>query len=157
MLTLTALGDALSGLYMEDHKKGGQAPELETGYEDRDDGAVFDAARDQLAAYFEGTLREFSIPLALAGTPFQRTAWDCLLTIPYGQTVSYGQQAAAIGKAGAVRAIGTANSSNPVSIIVPCHRVIGASGDLTGYGGGIDRKRWLLEHEKRHAPTLFSA
>jgi methylated-DNA-[protein]-cysteine S-methyltransferase len=156
-LTLTALEGALSGLYMENHKAGGQAPQIGPEYEDRDDLTVFDLARDQLAAYFAGSLREFSVPLALLGTPFQRAAWQELLAIPYGQTVSYGHQAAKIGKPGAVRAIGTANSNNPISIIVPCHRVIGASGDLTGYGGGVDRKRWLIEHERRNAPGLFNA
>ena len=121
----------------------------------RDAGAVLVPGRHphlrdlaaQLNAYFRGTLREFTVPLDPRGTPFQRRVWDYLRTIPYGQTRTYGQQAAAIGRPGAARAVGRANGSNPLSIIVPCHRVVGAGGALTGYGGGTARKRWLLNHE----------
>ena len=104
----------------------------------------------QLRAYFAGTLRQFTVPIDPCGTSFQRRAWQYLSTIPYGQTRTYGQQAAAIGRATAVRAVGRANGLNPLCIIVPCHRVIGAGGELTGYGGGLARKRWLLAHEAAH-------
>ena len=101
----------------------------------------------QLSAYFDGSLRVFSVPLAFEGTPFQRSVWQALLTIPYGETRTYGEIARQIGNPAAVRAVGAANGRNPISIIVPCHRVIGADGSLTGYGGGVEAKRWLLGHE----------
>jgi methylated-DNA-[protein]-cysteine S-methyltransferase len=101
-----------------------------------------------LAAYFDGVLGALGdIEIATAGTPFQETAWAALRAIPVGATRSYAQQAAAIGRPTAVRAVGRANGDNPVAIVTPCHRVIGADGALTGFGGGIHRKRWLLEHE----------
>ena len=103
----------------------------------------------ELEAYFAGRLRKFTLPLDLCGTPFQKTVWKALLRIPYGETRSYSDIAKAIGKPAAVRAVGLANGANPVSIIVPCHRVIGKSGDLVGYGGGLERKRALLELEAR--------
>jgi methylated-DNA-[protein]-cysteine S-methyltransferase len=104
--------------------------------------------RDRLDAYFAGELHAIDdIAVETAGTPFQRQAWAALRLIPAGQTVSYGMQATRIGLPAAVRAVGLANGANPVGLIVPCHRVIGANGSLTGYGGGIERKRWLLRHE----------
>lgn len=108
-----------------------------------------EAAR-QLAAYFDGTLTEFNLPIRMEGTAFRLQCWQALCTIPYGETISYGEQAKRIGNPKAVRAVGGANHHNPISIVVPCHRVIGADGSLTGYGGGVDRKKWLLEHERRH-------
>ena len=102
----------------------------------------------QLTAYFAGQLTAFDLPLHLQGTPFQLRCWQALTTIPYGETISYGEQARRTGHDKAVRAVGGANHRNPVSIIVPCHRVIGADGSLTGYGGGLDVKRWLLAHEQ---------
>jgi methylated-DNA-[protein]-cysteine S-methyltransferase len=103
-----------------------------------------------LAAYFDGDLRAIdSLPTATEGTPFQKCVWQALREIPAGQTVSYGALAKHIGKPAAVRAVGLANGANPIGIVVPCHRVIGADGSLTGYGGGLERKRWLLHHEKR--------
>lgn len=119
---------------------------------------AFAAAVEQLSAYFAGELTEFDVDLALGGTEFQRRVWSALLTIPYGQTRSYGEIAAEIGSPGAARAVGLANGRNPISIIVPCHRVIGSSGGLTGYGGGIERKTRLLELESQFASnsaTLF--
>jgi methylated-DNA-[protein]-cysteine S-methyltransferase len=124
----------------------------------------FAAAATQLAEYFDGARREFDLPLAPHGTPFQLAVWAELAGIPYGQTVSYGEVAAALGKSPvASRAVGLANGRNPISIILPCHRVIGADGSLTGYGWGVDRKEWLLRHEGARAvaaspgrqPTLF--
>lgn len=110
-----------------------------------------EAAR-QLTAYFNGELTEFDLPIRLEGTSFRMQCWQALCTIPYGETISYGEQAKRIGNAKAVRAVGGANHHNPISIVVPCHRVIGADGTLTGYGGGVDKKQWLLDHERRHAP-----
>ena len=112
--------------------------------------AQADCAR-QLDEYFAGTRRTFTLDMRLEGTAFRRRAWQALCDIPYGQTRSYKAQADAIGNPKAVRAIGGANHHNPISIIVPCHRVIGANGLLTGYGGGLWRKEWLLEHEKKHS------
>jgi methylated-DNA-[protein]-cysteine S-methyltransferase len=110
----------------------------------------------QLRAYFDGTLRRFDLPLAPEGTPFQQRVWRELCGIPYGETISYGELAQRIGNPNASRAVGLANGSNPISIVIPCHRVIGTSGKLTGYGGGLKNKEWLLTLEKRgSAATLF--
>ena len=107
------------------------------------------AAASQLAAYFAGTRVAFDLPLLPAGTEFQRLVWRALLEIPFGATRSYGELAGAIGRPRASRAVGAANGRNPIAIIIPCHRVIGSDGSLTGYGGGEPAKRWLLEHEAR--------
>ncbi|PSJ40111.1 cysteine methyltransferase [Zobellella taiwanensis] len=104
-------------------------------------------ACDQLGAYFDGRLRQFNLPLAPRGTPFQQGVWRALQTIPHGEHRSYKDIALLIGNPAAVRAVGLANGRNPISIIIPCHRVIGASGKLVGYGGGLERKAWLLRHE----------
>jgi methylated-DNA-[protein]-cysteine S-methyltransferase len=116
------------------------------------------AARRQLGSYFDGELVEFELPLAPTGTAFQRRVWHELRQIPYGETVSYGEIAARLGlPPGASRAVGTANGSNPIAIVVPCHRVIGANGTLTGYAGGLHRKRYLLDLESRASqPQLFA-
>ncbi|RME78809.1 MAG: methylated-DNA--[protein]-cysteine S-methyltransferase, partial [Chloroflexi bacterium] len=103
----------------------------------------------QLEEYFAGQRQEFSLPLAPQGTAFQQQVWQYLLTIPFGKTVSYGDVARGIGSEKAVRAVGAANGRNPIPIIIPCHRVVGSNGTLTGYGGGLWRKKWLLEHEIR--------
>ena len=105
----------------------------------------------QLAEYFEGGRREFELPFDLEGSAFQRESWRALLRIPYGETRSYAQQAALLERPDAVRAVARANGENRLAIVVPCHRVVGADGRLTGYGGGLDRKRWLLDHELRNA------
>ena len=107
-----------------------------------------EAAR-QLTAYFDGTLTEFDLPIRLTGTDFRMQCWQALLTIPYGETISYGEQAKRIGKPEAVRPVGGAYHHHPISLVVPCHRAIGADGTLTGYGGGVDKKAWLLMHERR--------
>jgi len=107
----------------------------------------FDHVREQLDAYFAGEREDFDLPLALHGTDFQMRVWEQLTRIPYGETISYSQLALRLGDPKLVRAVGLANGRNPVSIIVPCHRVIGADGSLVGYGGGLERKQWLLEHE----------
>lgn len=111
------------------------------------DADVFGAVAGQLDAYFAGELREFDFELAPSGTPFQLQVWEALRAIPYGQTASYGDVARAVGQPGAARAVGGANNRNPIAIVVPCHRVIGSGGSLTGYGGGLDRKRQLLALE----------
>lgn len=117
---------------------------------------AFPEAVEQLNAYFAGTRAHFDLDLELMGTAFQRKVWQALLTIPFGETRSYGEIAEQIGSPTAYRAVGLANGHNPVGIIVPCHRVIGANGNLTGYGGGLDKKRALLEMEKsRNSPALF--
>lgn len=108
---------------------------------------------EELEAYFEGALQCFGTPVSPVGTDFQRRTWQALASIPYGETISYGEQARRIGRPTAVRAVAQANGANPIVIVLPCHRVIGADGTLTGYGGGLDRKRWLLAHETRHAGT----
>ncbi|GAA3377592.1 methylated-DNA--[protein]-cysteine S-methyltransferase [Streptomyces sannanensis] len=141
-LTLVATDGKLSGLYMTQHRH--RPPEETFG---EPDPRPFIEVIRQLEAYFARELTEFDLPLHLHGTPFQRSVWDQLLLIPYGETRSYGELAEALGKPGASRAVGLANGKNPVSIVVPCHRVIGSSGSLTGYGGGLDRKQRLLAFE----------
>ena len=145
-LTLHSDGAALTGLEFE-HPKYPLAPSP-LGHD-----RVLDAARRQLDHYFAGKLKRFDVPVAPRGTPFQQRVWAGLLNIAYGATKSYGQLAAEIGAPNAQRAVGLANGRNPVSIIIPCHRVIGANGALTGYGGGMDRKRALLDLEQ--SPSLI--
>lgn len=111
-------------------------------------------AAQQLQAYFAGSLQQFSLPLAANGTAFQQQVWQALCTVPFGVTCSYADIAQRIGNNKAVRAVGSANGRNPIAIVVPCHRVIGANGTLTGYAGGLDKKAWLLKHEQRQ-PALF--
>ena len=126
------------------------------GWESDDD--AFPLVVEQLESYFAGELFDFDLELDLVGSTFQRSVWEALLTIPYGETRSYGAIAAQIGSPAASRAVGLANGHNPIGIIVPCHRVIGSNGSLTGYGGGLDRKRALLALEKSRnpvTPTLF--
>jgi methylated-DNA-[protein]-cysteine S-methyltransferase len=143
-LLLTGDEQALSGLFMMD--TGGHSMTAAPEWTRRP--GAFGAAADQLAEYFAGSRTEFDLPLAPCGTPFQLAVWAELTRIPFGVTASYGSVAAALGKSLlASRAVGLANGRNPISIIVPCHRVIGADGSLTGYGGGLDRKEWLLRHE----------
>jgi methylated-DNA-[protein]-cysteine S-methyltransferase len=108
---------------------------------------ILDWAERELAEYFGGTRRTFTVKLAPVGTTFQQRVWDALLRVPYGKLESYGAVARAIGSPAAVRAVGAANGRNPIPIIVPCHRIVGSNGDLTGYGGGMAKKQWLLGHE----------
>jgi methylated-DNA-[protein]-cysteine S-methyltransferase len=143
-LTLSADGDALTSLRFERHAR---APALAASSRRDDRARVFAAAREQLAAYFAGELRAFTLPLAPSGSEFQRKVWAALGEIPFGATSSYGALARRLGVASHARAVGHANARNPLSILVPCHRVVGASGALTGYAGGVERKRWLLVHE----------
>jgi methylated-DNA-[protein]-cysteine S-methyltransferase len=145
-LLLTSDGTALTGLYMEPSRKAQSVD----GWIQDETVAPLSATVRQLTEYFAGTRREFDLPLRLQGTTFQTRVWRELTVIPYGQTWSYGQLAQRIDKPSASRAVGLANGRNPISILVPCHRVIGADGSLTGYGGGVERKRWLLVHEGLH-------
>ncbi|MGW6457880.1 methylated-DNA--[protein]-cysteine S-methyltransferase [Streptomyces sp. NPDC055078] len=183
-LTLVATDGVLSGLYMTDqrHRPGDEtfgvrlgspqarrgrglgSPQAPQGQGDGSPqarqghglGSPFGETIRQLEAYFAGELTEFAVPLRLAGTPFQRAVWDRLLAIPYGETRTYGELAEELGNPNASRAVGLANGKNPVSIIVPCHRVIGSTGSLTGYGGGLSRKQRLLSFESgRPDEALF--
>jgi methylated-DNA-[protein]-cysteine S-methyltransferase len=139
-LTLVARDGAVAGLYMTDHRH------LPTIPGQRDD-AVLPDLQEQLSAYFARELKEFDVRLAVTGTPFQQRVWAGLARIPYGETRSYAELAEHIGSPRAVRAVGLANGKNPVSIVVPCHRVVGSNGSLVGYGGGLERKQQLLDLE----------
>ncbi len=138
-------GAALSGLYMNEHRHG---PTPGTEWSRADDLPLFVEAKRQLCAYFAGQRTTFDLPLDAQGTPFQKRVWAELALIPYGATISYGALARRIGSPNASRAVGLANGRNPISIIVPCHRVIGANGALVGYGGGLSRKETLLALER---------
>ncbi|WP_394795722.1 methylated-DNA--[protein]-cysteine S-methyltransferase [Armatimonas sp.] len=145
-LLLTSNGEALTGIYLlPDHR---HAPTQQPAWQESPNLPVFVVAKAQLTEYFAGTRTAFDLPLAASGTPFQKTVWAELVRIPYGKTFSYGELAARIGNPKASRAVGLANGKNPLSIVVPCHRVIGASGKLTGYGGGLERKEALLALER---------
>lgn len=151
-LLVTRDGGGITGLYLPTGKNAVTPAASWVG-----DDAAFGDIRAQLADYFSGRREDFELPLNPAGSAFQRRVWLALREIPYGQTTSYGRTAAAIGHPNASRAVGLANGQNPISIVVPCHRVIGANGSMTGYGGGIEAKRWLLTHEAYHAGhTLLS-
>lgn len=152
-LLLVGDADGLSGVYFDAHRhppdEDSLGPRVNSGFTD---------VADQLAEYFAGERTEFDLVLNPSGNAFQQRVWALLKEIPYGERRSYGQLAAQLGDVGLARAVGTANGRNPISIIVPCHRVIGADGNLVGYGGGLDRKRFLLALEERaqdHADRLF--
>ncbi|MFI0502890.1 methylated-DNA--[protein]-cysteine S-methyltransferase [Streptomyces albogriseolus] len=142
-LTLVADDGVLCGLYMTGQRH--RPPEETFGALDD---SPFTGTKEQLAAYFAGDLKEFTVPLRLHGTPFQLRVWEQLRRIPYGETRTYGQLADLLGNSRASRAVGLANGRNPVGVIVPCHRVIGSTGALTGYGGGLERKQRLLDLER---------
>lgn len=139
---LVSDGESLTGVYPESHRA---VPEVTPGW--RRDDAFFAGVRDQVTEYFAGRLMDFKVRLAPRGTHFQRRVWDALREIPLGTTTSYGALATHLGNPTASRAVGAANGRNPISLIVPCHRVVGAAGSLTGYAGGLELKQWLLEHE----------
>jgi methylated-DNA-[protein]-cysteine S-methyltransferase len=143
-LTLVSTNGALSGLYMPDHLRGPKRDSLgsRTAF-------GFDLASTQLNEYFERKRTDFDLPIAPRGTTFQQSVWSLLRSIPYGETRSYGQLADLLGNRLAIRAVGLANGRNPISIIVPCHRVVGSNGSLTGYAGGLERKRALLDLEAK--------
>ncbi len=161
-LLVTSDGTHITRLFMNDHEGGATANahfsrvgkdvakfgSLPLGdWQLGDDLPVIKRAKKQIADFFDGKLKDFDLPLKPEGSDFQLAVWKELTRIPFGKTITYGELAKRIGKPDAPRAVGLANGKNPISIIVPCHRVIGASGKLTGYGGGLDRKEWLLAHE----------
>jgi len=148
-LLLTGDGRSLTGLYF--HPDGTHAPPVDLGWQRQPE--AFTAVLDQLDDYFAGRRRAFDLPLAPRGTAFQRRVWDALTAIPYGETTTYGALAATIGRPGSARAVGAANGRNPIAIVVPCHRVIGADRRLTGYAGGLAAKQWLLNVERRAVPV----
>jgi len=146
-ILLTTDGTALTGLYTNAEQR---PPRLGADWIEDATSDPLPATVRQLAEYFSGSRRDFDVPLSLQGTAFQLRVWRMLTTIQYGEICSYGDLARRLDNPGASRAVGLANGRNPISIIVPCHRVIGADGSLTGYGGGLERKRWLLAHEGLH-------
>jgi methylated-DNA-[protein]-cysteine S-methyltransferase len=141
-ILVTGTDAGLTGLYTEGHVRLPSAPG------ERNDRVFLDVSR-QLTEYFDGTRSAFELPLAPVGTPFQQRVWQALQRIPFGQQRTYGSLAAELGNPNASRAVGLANGRNPISIVVPCHRVVGSDGTLTGYAGGLEAKRWLLNHEAR--------
>jgi methylated-DNA-[protein]-cysteine S-methyltransferase len=148
-LFLLTDGDHVTGLYFSG---GRYAPEPATSWRRVPDPALAGDVERQLAEYAGGRRREFDVPIALCGTPFQRTVWEEIRRIPYGETISYATLAARAGSSRAVRAAGAATGRNPIPILVPCHRVVGGDGRLTGYAGGLERKRALLALESGRAP-----
>ena len=150
-LALIADDDFLRGVYFEQSRHGGPPENAKRGTN-----KIIDATRKQLDQYFARKLTAFDLPLGAEGTEFQKKVWKALTRIPYGATRSYGEIAAKIGAPQASRAVGAANGRNPIPVIVPCHRVIGSTGALTGFGGGMDRKRFLLALEGRDADLLVA-
>jgi methylated-DNA-[protein]-cysteine S-methyltransferase len=149
-LLLTASDTALTGVYFPTSRRGPPPTHRADWMEDNGQGpagALLARARQQLTEYFARTRTTFDLPLEALGSAFEHRVWSALRTIPYGATTTYGELALRLGDVRATRAVGAANGKNPIPIIVPCHRVVGANGDLTGFGGGVERKRWLLEHE----------
>ena len=153
-LTLMSNGDALTSLFMTGQR---HAPTISAIPNAQRDDAWFVECATELRSYFAGELKTFTIEVAPSGTTFQQRVWSELVRIPYGATRTYGELAVALGDPNATRAVGTANGRNPIGIIIPCHRVIGRDGSLTGYAGGLDRKRWLLQHEGLPTQCDFGA
>jgi len=151
-LTLIARDGVLTNVAMHEQRHMSPPPE-----DAIDDAARFKDVAAQLDAYFAGELSTFDLEMNLLGTPFQQRVWSALSEIPYGETISYGELARRVGNPNASRAVGLANGRNPVAIVVPCHRVIGANGSLTGYGGGLERKTWLLDHELKCRDSFVDA
>lgn len=142
-LTLCANATALTAIVFDEE------------HDYRDNSTVLEQTQEELAAYFAGTLKKFTVPLQPKGTPFQQKVWEALQTILWGQVSSYSQLSLQLGDIKAIRAVGTANGRNPIPIIIPCHRVIGSTGELVGYSGGLWRKEWLLQHEGSRAKNIF--
>jgi methylated-DNA-[protein]-cysteine S-methyltransferase len=148
-LVITASDTAITGVYFQNSRRG-PAPTHQAGWVEAKEGPAAELlalARQQLEEYFARTRTTFDLPLEALGSAFEHRVWNALRTIPYGTTTSYGALAKKLGDLHASRAVGLANGKNPIPIIVPCHRVVGAKGELTGFGGGLETKRWLLEHE----------
>jgi len=149
-LLLTASDTALTGVYFPTSRRGPPPTHRADWVQDDGQGPASESlarAKQQLTEYFDGTRTTFDLPLEALGSAFEHRVWNALRTIPFGVTMSYSELARRLGDVNATRAVGAANGKNPIPIIVPCHRVVGANGELTGFGGGIDCKRWLLEHE----------
>lgn len=144
-LRLVSDGEALTGLYMNEHLYG---PKFTADWREERVPVIVEAA-SQLKEYFAGTHRVFELPLAPAGTTFQQQVWKALLELGFGETTTYGEIARRIGNPSATRAVGAANGQNPISIIIPCHRLVGSDGKLIRYGGGLERKQFLLDHERK--------
>jgi len=142
---LVANGDALCGVYFDDQK---YLPPIDPAWQEDNGSAVLRAAHDQLDQYFAGSRKRFELPLAPDGTSFQRAVWNAIAQVPWGETLTYAELASRAGRPGSARAAGAATGRNPLSIIVPCHRIIGSDGSLTGYAGGLDRKQKLLALER---------
>lgn len=147
-LGIVASGQALLAVLWPDEREGRVVFDAEPT---RGTNEIVDATATQLDEYFAGDRRDFDLPLDLRGTEFQCLVWRSLPTIPYGETSTYAKQAAAIGRPRAIRAVGSANGRNPLSIVLPCHRIVAANGSLAGFAGGLDTKRWLLDHEAERA------
>jgi len=150
VMLLVAIDDALTGVYFDGQR---YQPAVGADWQACTNHPVLRAAREQLAEYFAGVRVGFDLPLVPAGTPFQRAVWAAIGTVHFGATIAYRDLAARAGRPGSVRAAGTATGRNPLSIVVPCHRIVGADGALTGYAGGLDRKRALLALEARRSPV----
>ena len=148
-LTLVASDQALHGVFFDNAHGQNQCKKYFPTIKKSDQHAMLLDVKQQLTDYFQGKRQQFSLPIAMWGTEFQWSAWQQLAKIPYGKTICYGEQATKLGDKNKARAVGMANGANPISIIIPCHRVIGASGKLTGFGGGLDKKEWLLLHERQ--------
>jgi methylated-DNA-[protein]-cysteine S-methyltransferase len=149
-LILTASDAALTGVYFPTSRRGPPPTHRADWVQDNGQGPASESlarAKQQLTEYFDGTRTTFDLPLEALGSAFEHRVWNALRTIPFGVTLSYSELARRLGDVNATRAVGAANGKNPIPIIVPCHRVVGANGELTGFGGGLDCKRWLLEHE----------
>jgi methylated-DNA-[protein]-cysteine S-methyltransferase len=153
-LLLTAEDGALTGVHFPGQKHD-RPPQPD--WQRADDDPLLASARDQLAEYFDGRRSTFDLPLAPRGTPFQQAVWRALLAVPFGATSTYGAIAGAVGRSTAVRAVGAAVGANPIGIVVPCHRIVGSDGSLTGYAGGLDRKTWLLALEARATQFVLGA
>jgi methylated-DNA-[protein]-cysteine S-methyltransferase len=145
VLLLASDGVALTGVWFEGQR---HPPVMDAGWQRRGDVPVLGRAAVALAEYFAGTRTQFDLPLAPSGTAFQRAVWDAIAAVPYGETIAYRELAARVGRPASVRAAGAATGRNPLSIFIPCHRIVGADGALTGYAGGLDRKRALLALER---------
>jgi methylated-DNA-[protein]-cysteine S-methyltransferase len=152
-MLLVAQGDTLSGVYFDGQK---YLPEVAPGWQRDTRHATLRQARRELAEYFGGGRRRFDVPLAPEGTSFQRSVWDAISTVGFGETITYGELARRAGCLGSARAAGAATGRNPIGIVIPCHRIIGSNGSLTGYAGGLERKRALLALESG-TPDLLSA
>jgi methylated-DNA-[protein]-cysteine S-methyltransferase len=147
-------GDAVTGLHFETER---HPPRRDAGWLRVENDPLLTVLRQQLDEYWAGRRRQFDVPMAPAGTAFQRAVWHAIAVVPYGEVISYGELARRVGSPRGMRAAGLATGHNPISIVVPCHRIVGSTGALTGYGGGLDRKVWLLRHEGVRLPALERA